>query len=107
MQRSLYEKLSAVSLLMYLSSPMPPKRRRIETKEEKNPYYHNGKTLDLFSAGVITAEELVRLLIDPKEATAGFAPPIAAEKLRKWKEEYEADPEVRWHAVFPPLPAAR
>ena len=84
-----------------------PKRRKIETKEETNPYYHNGKTLDLLSAGVTTSEELGRLLIDPKEVTHFFAPPIAAEKLRKYKEEYEADPGVRWHAVFPPLPAAR
>ena len=69
-QRSLYEKLSAVSFLSYLSSTMSSK-----TQEKANPYYHNCTALDLHAAGAITSEELERLLIDPMEATSDLAPP--------------------------------
>ena len=104
MRRSLYEKRCAVSFLSHLPS-LPPLITK-ETKED-NPFYHNERALDLHAAGVITRAELERLLIDPQELTHRCAPHTAVGIIRKWKEEYEADPEVRWHAVFPPLPAAR
>ena len=45
-QRSLYEKLSAISFLSYLSSSMFSQSGRIEMQEKANPYYHNSRALD-------------------------------------------------------------